>query len=342
MKHTAIKRGMVAAFAAAALVLTGCAAGDTPAAGGAESAAPAEKPIEITFGYIADFNGASVHAIAAELGLWEKYGLKAETPVFTNGPLQIQALGTGDLDFGYVGPGAMWLPASGQAQVISVNATGNGDRVIAQPGIESIKDLKGKTVAVPEGTSGDMILNLALESAGMTIADVEKVVMDPATAVAAFASGQVDAAGLWYPLISTIETQVPDLEILASNEDFKDTVAFASGFVGANDFVAENPEATTKVLQVVREALDYRKANLDEVIELTAKMMKLDPEVVKTDAGNVTYFDSAELDALIEDGTVHSWLTGMNNYFVGAGKVTDPADPATYFTSELFLAAGTK
>ena len=340
MKHSALKRGMVAAFAAAALVLTGCATADTPAVSGGESAAPAVEPIDITFGYIADFNGASIHAIAAELGLWEKYGLRAETPVFTNGPLQIQALGTGDLDFGYIGPGAMWLPASGQAKVISVNATGNGDRVIAQPGITSIKQLKGKKVAVPEGTSGDMILNLALEAEGMTMADVEKVAMDPATAVAAFASGQVDAAGLWYPLISTIETQVPDLNILASNEDFADTVAFASGFVGANDFVEENPEATTRVLQVVREALDYRKENLDEVIELTATMMKLDPAVVATDAGNVSYFSAAELDALIEDGTVDSWLTGMNKYFVSAGKVTDPAAPSAYFTGDLFVAAG--
>ncbi|GAA3881213.1 aliphatic sulfonate ABC transporter substrate-binding protein [Leifsonia kafniensis] len=339
MKNITLKRGMVAVFAAAALVLTGCAS--TPDSGaGAETAAPALE--KVTFGYIADFNGASVHAVAAKLGLWEKYGLDAETPVFTNGPLQVQALGTGDLDFGYVGPGAMWLPASGQAKVISVNSIGASDRVIAQPGITSLKELKGKKIGVPEGTSGDMILNLALESVGMTLADVEKVAMDPATTVAAFSSGQIDAAGLWYPLISTIETQVPDLNVLASNEDFSDSVAFASGFVGANDFVEKNPETTVKVLQVVREAIDYRAEHLDEVVELTAKMMKLDESVVKAEASNVTYFTSAELDAMIEDGTIESWLTGMNKYFVGAGKVTDPADPSTYFTGDLFLKAGTK
>ena len=35
--------------------------------------------------------------------------------------------------------------------------------------------------------------------------------MDPATVVSAFSSGQVDAAGIWYPLIDTIKAQVPDL-----------------------------------------------------------------------------------------------------------------------------------
>ncbi|MFJ6418739.1 aliphatic sulfonate ABC transporter substrate-binding protein [Paeniglutamicibacter sp. NPDC091659] len=333
MKKMIFKCAAVAIAAVAALALTGCSSGGSAEAGGAAKD-------EVTFGYIADFNGASVHAIAQELKLWDKYGLKVKTPVFTNGPLQIQALGTEDLDFGYIGPGAMWLPAKGEAKVVSVNATGNGDRVIAQAGINSIADLKGKKVAVPEGTSGDMILNLALQKAGMTMDDVEKVAMDPATIVAAFASKQVDAAGLWYPLISTVEKQVPDMNILASNKDFVDEVAFASGFVGANKFVEENPETTKKVLQVVREALDYRAKNLEATIELTAKMMKLDLETVKVDAGNGTYYTAEELDSKIADGTVGSWLTGMNEYFVGAGKVTDPKDPKDYFTSELFTEAG--
>ncbi|MDO5744309.1 MAG: aliphatic sulfonate ABC transporter substrate-binding protein [Micrococcaceae bacterium] len=333
MKPRLFKRAAVAVAAVAALALTGCSAsGDANADGAAKE--------KVTFGYIADFNGASVHAVAQELNLWEKYGLDAETPVFTNGPLQIQALGTGDLDFGYIGPGAMWMPAKGDAKVVSVNATGNGDRVIAQAGIKSIADLKGKKVAVPEGTSGDMILNLALKKAGMTLDDVDKVAMDPATIVAAMSSKQVDAAGLWYPLISTVEKQVPDLEILSSNEDFENEVAFASGFVGANKFVEENPETTKKVLQVVREALDYRAKNLDETIELTAKLMKLDVDTVKVDASNVTYYTAEELDQKIEDGTVDSWLTGMNDYFVDAGKVTDPETPKEYFTSDLFVGAG--
>ncbi len=37
----------------------------------------------------------------------QEQGLKSEYSTFTNGPLQIQALGSGNLDFGYIGPGAM-------------------------------------------------------------------------------------------------------------------------------------------------------------------------------------------------------------------------------------------
>ena len=339
MIRTQRARGIVAATAligAAALALVGCSSSAPADSGDGESV---DLPT-VRFGYIADFNGASLLAIAEEQGLWEKAGLDVETPVFTNGPLQIQALGTDDLDFGYIGPGAMWLPASGQAQVAAINSLGNADRVIAQPGIDSIEDLKGKKVAVPEGTSGDMILTMALQEAGMTMDDVEKVAMDPSTVVAAFSSKQVDAAGIWYPLIDTIEQQVPDLEILAENEDFSDTVAFPSAFVANPTFTEAHPEATEKVLGVLREAMDFRAANLDETVQLTADMLKGDAKAFASDAKNAKYLTSDELTALTEDGTVATWLTGLNEYFVSAGKLDDATDASTYYLGDAFVAAG--
>lgn len=338
MTHARTKRGIVAAAAALALALTGCASTSTDGGGG-DAGAP-EELTPVNFGYIADFNGASLLAIAEDQGLWEKNGVEVTTSVFTNGPLQIQALGTGDLDFGYIGPGAMWLPASGQAKIVSINTLGSADRVIAQAGIESLEDLKGKKVAVPEGTSGDMILNLALESVGLSIDDVEKVAMDPSTVVAAFASKQVDAAGIWYPLIGTIEEQVPDLNILAENDDFAETVSFPTAFVSGPTFVDENEETVTKVVSALREAIDYRAENMDDAIALTAAMLQIDEENVKADSKNVKIMTSAELDELTEDGSVNGWLEGMNDYFVSAGKLPEPVDPSTYYTGDLFVGAG--
>lgn len=295
----------------------------------------------ITFGYTPDFNGASLLAVAEENGLWEQEGLKAEPQSFTNGPLQVQALGTGDLDFGYIGPGAMWLPASGKASVLTVSGVGQADRVIAQAGITSIEDLAGKKVAIPEGTSGDMIVQLALKQAGMSIEDIEKVAMDPATVVSAFASGQVEAAGIWYPMIDTIKEQVPDLVELAQNADFADVMQFPNVMITGKDYPAENEETTLKVLRVLRAAMDFRVENLDKTIELTAAMIDSDAEAVATDANNAQYFSATELDSLIAEGTVETWLQSMNDYFDENGKVEgDPVAPADYYTFDLFTKAG--
>jgi NitT/TauT family transport system substrate-binding protein len=249
MRITRRLMGATAAGMILAVLAAGCAGADAP---------DGTQPVDVSFGYIPDFNGTSLLAIAEDQGLWEKHGVNVTTTSFTNGPLQIQALGTGDLDFGYIGPGAIWLPASGQAKIIAINTLGRADRVVAQPGINSIEDLRGRTVAVPEGTSGDMILTLALQKAGMTKADVKLVAMEPAAIITALSSKQVDAAGIWYPALATVKQRVPDLVELATNQDFEETVAFPTAFVAGNDVVAGEPEKVARVLKVLREAIAFR------------------------------------------------------------------------------------
>ncbi|MGI5243025.1 aliphatic sulfonate ABC transporter substrate-binding protein [Dactylosporangium sp. CA-139066] len=325
--------GLTAASAASAL-LSACGKDDSSSSGGSGGG----KTEDVKFGYIGDYNGTSLLAIAEDQKLWAKHGLNATTRVFTNGPLQIQALGTGDLDFGYIGPGAMWLPASGQAKVVAINTLGNADRVIAQPGITSIEQLKGKTVAVPEGTSGDMILTLALKRAGMTKQDLKIVPMDASVIVSSFSSKKIDGAGFWYPAIATIKKQVPDLVELARNDDFSSEVSFPTAFVAGNKVISEQQSKAQKTIAALRDAMEFRTANMDKSIELTAKMLKIPAEQVKADAANVKVLSVQELDTMTKDGTINKWLTGMGDYFVGAGKLKSPVDPSTYYTGDLFTA----
>ncbi|MDT6982390.1 aliphatic sulfonate ABC transporter substrate-binding protein [Streptomyces lusitanus] len=332
MRRTRPRRHLTVSLAclAATALIAACGSGDSSGGSGDT----------VRFGYINDFNGASLIAIADAKGLWKKHGLTADAKVFTNGPLQIQALGTDNLDFGYIGPGAMWLPASGQAKVVAINTLGNSDRVLAQPGITSMQELKGKTVAVPEGTSGDMILSLALKKAGMTKDDLKLVPMDPSTIVSAVSSKQVDGAGFWYPAAATIKKQIPDLVELARNTDFEDEVSFPTAFVAGNKLVADHPEKVEKVLAVLREAMQFRSEHTDEAIGLTAEMLKLPADQVKADAANNKVLSVEELDKLTKDGTVNKWFQGMNDYFVEAGKLEQPVDPEKYYTGNLFIGAG--
>jgi NitT/TauT family transport system substrate-binding protein len=326
--------GTVAVAAALAMTVAGCApSAEQPQGGDVEV-------LDVNFGYIPDFNGTSLLAIAEAEGIWEEHGLNVTALSFTNGPLQIQALGTGDLDFGYIGPGAFWLPASGQAKIVALNTLGQADRVVGQPGIESMEDLRGRTVAVPEGTSGDMILTLALEEAGMTKADIELVPMEPAAIVAALSSGQVDGAGFWYPALATVKESVPDLVEIANNDDFVDTVAFPTAFVASNDVVDNQTEKLDRVLAALRDAIAFRAENVDESVQLTADYLALDVEKVEGDVANVKILSLEELDAVTEDGTADGWLAGMVDYFVAAGRLTEAVEPSSFYTGDLFMAAG--
>ncbi len=290
---------------------------------------------QIKMGYIADYFGTSMAAIATEKGLWEKHGLEAELKVFTNGPIQVQALGAGSLDFAYIGPGALWLPASGKAKVIAVNALGYTDRVIAQPGIETIADLKGKKVGVPEGTSGDMLLRLALERAGMTLDDIEVVRMDPSTVVTAFGSGQVDGAGIWYPFVDVIHKRIPDMKELSSNEDFFPDVAFPSSFIVGGDMI-KNEAVIKKVNAVIKEALDFRRDNMEEAVDITAKFLNVPRGPLAAEAKLALLPSSEELEKLTREGKVDGWFDTLAGLYAAFGKISDPLPAKDFYLSDLY------
>ncbi|KAA8606385.1 aliphatic sulfonate ABC transporter substrate-binding protein [Salipiger aestuarii] len=290
---------------------------------------------EIRMGYIADYFGTSIAAIATDQGLWEKHSLDADLKVFTNGPIQVQALNAGSLDFAYIGPGALWLPASGQAKVIAPNALGYTDRVIAQPGIDSIQDLKGKKVGVPEGTSGDMLLRLALADAGMSLDDIDVVTMDPSTVVTAFSSGQIDAAGIWYPFVDVVRQRVPDLNELSSNEEFFPEIAFPSSFIVSDD-MAGNEDVIRKVIAVIKEANDFRVENREQSVSITAEFLNVSEEPLLAESQLARLPTSAEYEELSRGGQVANWFGTLADLYAQFGKIENPLPASEFYLGALY------
>lgn len=322
---------------------TGATTGATtdPAAtdAGTETSA-SEAPMtmdDIVVGYIPDTNGSMLMAVAEQEDLWAKHGLNVKTQTFTNGPLQIQALGTGDLDFGYIGFGALWLPMTGKAKVVAIQSLGKADRVIAQPGITSMEDLRGKKVGVPEGTSGDTILSLALEAAGMTVDDIDRIPMDPPTAISAFASGQIDAAGLWYPHVDTIRGQVPDVVEVAESDDFPD-FAFPACQV-ANADITDRPEILEKYQAVCKEAFTWAAENEDALPTLIAGFTDAPEDAIASELQFIDVLASDEVIAASEDGKVEKWMTALNEQFVKTEKAPEVVDVSTYWLGEEYKSA---
>ncbi|WP_031087388.1 aliphatic sulfonate ABC transporter substrate-binding protein [Streptomyces sp. NRRL WC-3549] len=309
---------------------------------GDDSSDAAGGPKKVSFGYIADYSGSVALAVAQKQGLWKEAGVTPELKVFTNGPLQVQALGTGNLDFGYLGPGALWLPASGKASIVSVNMLGLADRVIARPGsgIEKPADLKGKKVAVAEGTSGDMILNLALSEAGLKPDDITKVAMDASTVVTAFSAGQVDAAATWYPLIDTMKEKVPDLKEISRTEDYYPKLSFPNVFVTQPKLASGDPELVKKVTGVLKSAGDWIAAHPEESETVAADFLKLPAGQLEGSAKYVKILPSDELTKLTQDGTVDGWFDELAANFNRMGKLPDPGKAKDYYLGDLYAAAG--
>lgn len=329
--------GLVAAAAALSLTLAGCSGGDTGSAGSGASADSRER-VSLNVGYIdTSINGVGITAIADDQDLWDAAGIDVTLTPFTNGPTQIQAMAANSIDVGYIGGGATWLPASGQATIIAPSESTFGDYLIASPqsGATSVKDLKGLRVGVPDGGSGEMILSLALEKAGLTADDIERVPLDPPNVVSAFVSGQIDVAAIFSPLSNQITESVPDAVVIANNKDFPET-EFVGAWVASNDAVANKSEAVIRFLEVYAQANDFRVENPEEAVKLASEASGAPEAQLQGQADALDWWTSKQILADDKSGVTAQRFEALEKLFVKIGRLKEVAPADTFVNVELF------
>lgn len=332
------KLAMAALSAVLLLGLAGCGSNGPGTAVGT-SGAPAGTPVSLNVGYIdTSINGVGVIAIANKQNLWDKAGLKVNLTPFTNGPTQIQAMQSGQIDVGYIGGGATWLPATGKAVIIAPSETSLGDVVLAQPGIKTLSDLKGKRIGYPQGGSGEMILSLAMKKAGLSDADVQKVVLDPPSVVTAFVGKQIDAAAIFSPLSDQITTSVPGTVTLAKNADFPQT-SFLGAWVASNDAVSSKAEALKRFLQVYIQANDFRVANTQQAVAWAAEASGAPVAQMTAQAKVSGWSKSSDIEKANADGTTFAQFKSLEEVFVQIKRMDKVNDPSTFVNTALFSQA---
>jgi sulfonate transport system substrate-binding protein len=161
---------------------------------------------------IGDQKGTGAEALLTAAGLISKLPFKAKWVDFTSGPPMVQAMGSGSVDIGGVGDAPPVFAAAGGSKVKIVGARvtpAAAGAVVVPKGssITSIKQLKGKTIAAPEGTTADYHLLTVLAAAGLTKSQVTVENLQPAEALAAFNSGKIDAWDTWSPYIEEATVQ---------------------------------------------------------------------------------------------------------------------------------------
>src|SRR4051794_19449047 len=113
--------------------------------------------------------------VAQEKGLFAKHNVKVELKYFDSYTDSLTALATGKVDANSQTLNDTIGSLSGGAKqtivLVNDNSSGN-DQIIAKPGINTVTDLKGKTVAVEQYTVDHYLLLLALKKAGLTEKDI--------------------------------------------------------------------------------------------------------------------------------------------------------------------------
>ncbi|GIH26848.1 sulfonate ABC transporter substrate-binding protein [Acrocarpospora phusangensis] len=257
-------RRLLPALATLALLGTACAA--EPEA--APSAAPAAQ--KITLGFSA-WPGWFPWQVAAEQGLFEKNGVQVELKYFDSYTDSLNALATGTIDANSQTLNDTLASVAGGAKqsivLVNDNSTGN-DQIIAGPGIETLTDLKGKTVAAEQGTVDHYLLLLALRKAGLTEADVRFTPMLTDAAAAAFVAGQVDAVGAFAPFTSTA-LQREGSKAIATSADFPG--AIPDHLVVTRDLLGRDEKAVQALVSTWFDTIEWIAANRPKALEIMAK-----------------------------------------------------------------------
>jgi NitT/TauT family transport system substrate-binding protein len=123
---------------------------------------------------------------------------------FNTGSPVASAVASGALDVGIVGDTPVISLAANGAPVKVVASTQtslDGVGIVARKGIHSVADLKGKTVAIWNGSWSQQLAYKALDEAGVPRNSVTFKFLLPAEASLALTQGDIDAFGTWEPYV---------------------------------------------------------------------------------------------------------------------------------------------
>ena len=110
--------------------------------------------------------------------------------------------------------------------------------------ITSVAQLKGKRIAVAQGSSADYHLLTVLNKAGLSVHDVTLTYLQPAEGLAALSSGHVDAWDIWSPFIEQAEVQ-KNAKALVTGTGYGSPYSFAVASRAALADPAKPPRSRT-------------------------------------------------------------------------------------------------
>ncbi|SRR5712692_5999356 len=264
-------------LAAACLVLAAC---------GAAQPAPAPSQMEhIRVAYVQPSSNQAPAWMAKEAEIFPKYGLDAELTYIQGSATAVSAMLGGSLDVAQMGgPSPVAAVKQGGDLAIFAGFFNTADfRLMADPSVKSIADLKGKTVAISNFESADnFMLTKVLNQNGLKPgSDVQVIAAkDPAGQMAALKSKQVQAILLGLPSYFEAARQgaIELLNVTALKLPYQSV-----GLVASRPYLKSHRAVALRFLKAEIDGMRRFKSDPDFAQSVLAKYLKTtdDLEIVK-------------------------------------------------------------
>ncbi len=279
-----------------ALVVSACGGGgsNTPVNQGAgqasnepspEAEAESKKPLTVKIGIFKNVTHAPGY-IALEKGYFQElFGdhVTIEVLAFDNGSDFSTAIATEEIDLGFVGPGPSTNQFTKSKNFRVISGSNNGGAVLVagkDSGIASVKDLVGKTVAIPtKGSTNEISLRLLLQQEGLEVttdnSGVQIVARAPADTLTTMRTKEIDATLIPEPWATQMEKEgianviVPWDQIPPNNGDYPLVI-----LVAGDKFLKEHRDLAKQAIKANQQAIAFIQSNPDEAYELINNRLK--------------------------------------------------------------------
>lgn len=183
--------------------------------------------------------------------------------------------------------------------VAALDESHGGDGIVVTKDITSIKGLKGKQVAVNEGSVSQFWLSYLLKKEGLSMADVEVQNMTADDAASAFIAGRIPAAVTWEPNLTMVKQKGTGNVLVDSSATpgvIVDVVALSC------DVIEKQPADVKALVAGLYKAVQYTKDHPNEAYAIMAKGVGgylSKPEDLAEAAKGVKFYDQAMSEKLL-------------------------------------------
>ena len=220
-------------------------------------------------------------------------------------------------------------------EVFPIDASVGGDGILASNAIQAVSDLKGKTIAVNQGSVSEFFLAQVLQKNGLSLKDVKEQNMKSGEAGAAFVAGRVDVAVTWEPWLTKAKAR-KDGHVLVSSKLYPDLIMDSFGF--RKDFVQKYPDTVKEFMKAYYDAYNLLTQNQADSLKVIGDAVGETADDVKADLTTIAMYDLSTGKQIMgtssSHGKIYDTVKAAADFWKAQGTVdttvnpTDAVDPS--------------
>lgn len=295
-----------------------------------------EKDTKAKVVNIGTMNLVNGDLIAQYEKLYEKeLGVDVNIVSFDSGKDVNTALASGSIDISELGssPSALGISNNVGYEVFWIgDIIGSAESLVVKndSGVSELSDLKGKKIATPFSSTAHYSLLNALKLEGISESDVTLLDLQPDDIYASWQRGDIDAAYVWYPVLSNL---LKDGKVITDSEKLSDKgIITADLNVVRKDFAKNNPDIVTNYVKAQIKANEVLNGDSEKASKEISELLEISKEDAADQITQFKYLTAEEQKDYLKN-KIPDALKNTADFLVEQGSIKSAPDADTFKNS---------